>query len=58
MFIGSDDKLSKIRDMPFVYIDNLPIKSVSSSKSLGVYIDHTNLTTNTKKKGLFTNFRY
>ena len=39
IFIGSDDKLSKIRDMLFVYINNLPIKRVSSSKSLGVYID-------------------
>ena len=39
MFIASDDKLNKLRDMPYAFINNQPIKRVRSSKSLGVYID-------------------
>ena len=39
MFIGSYAKLNNLRDTPYIYMNNQPIKRVKSSKSLGVYID-------------------
>ena len=39
MFIGSDDNLKKIRDVPHLYLGDTSIKRVQSSKSLGVFID-------------------
>ena len=38
MFIGSDDNLKKIRDVPHLYLGDTSIKRVQSSKSLGVFI--------------------
>ncbi len=39
MFIGSDNNLSKIRDIALVFLDEKPVKRVNSTKSLGVLID-------------------
>ena len=39
MFIGSDDNLRKIRDVPHLHLGDTTMKRVHSSKSVGVYID-------------------
>ena len=39
MFIGSDHNLTKIRDMPLIFLNGKPIKRVKVTKSLGVLID-------------------
>ena len=38
MFIGSDDNLRKIRDIPHLNLGDTSIRRVHSSKSLGVYM--------------------
>ena len=43
MFIGSRQRLSTLSDTLELSIDNVPIKQVSSVKSLGIYVDE-NLT--------------
>ena len=39
MFIGSDDNLRKIRDVPHLHLGDTTMKRLHSSKSVGVYID-------------------
>ena len=39
MFIGSDDKLRKIRNVAYIHIGNNFIDRVSSTKTVGVMVD-------------------
>ena len=39
MFIGSDHNLKKIRGVPLIFLNEISIKRVNTSKSLGIYID-------------------
>ena len=39
MFIGSDQNLDKLSDVPLLFLENKAIKRVKATKSLGVHID-------------------
>ena len=39
MLIGSRQKLSNLSGQPELSIDNVPIKNVTSLKSLGIFVD-------------------
>ena len=39
MFIGSDQNLDKLRDVPLLFIENEAIKRVIAINSFGVHID-------------------
>ncbi|CAB3991321.1 Hypothetical predicted protein [Paramuricea clavata] len=39
MFIGSDQNLDKLRDVPLLFLENKAINRVKATKSLGVHID-------------------
>ena len=39
MFTGSDDKLDKIKDASYVYVNRQPVRRVKLSKSLGLNVD-------------------
>ena len=39
MFTGSDDKLDKIKDASYVYVNRQPVRRVKLSKSLELNVD-------------------